>query len=523
MRPCAAALLALVPAPLQAQGTRGWLPDERAIISDYSVVAALAADDARLYVATGNGLGIYDVRFRQWEPPVSFLDGYPRAPVTVALADPAEEAVWLGTAGALFRYRPQIRQWESFRVAGGVLDLAYDLDDPLRGIYVRTRSGWEVLRAGAAFPAPAHDVPAPGRRAGAMSAEELFRRFPAADALRAQVLTDERLRTFQYTAAVRVPTRDDVYLGTNGMGVIHLDPGIVRFESMTFGLLAPGVGAVLTVPGGVWTGTDHRARRTGFTFIDDRLQRYEWQEGARATGFGFGGARDLLMRDDVVWAATDRGVVRFAPGRDVTTRLTSGHGLPDDDSYALAQGPAGVWVGTAFGLALVGDDDVVTRIGRGAPTPVLALAARRDTVWVGTTAGLGVAWPGADGIVVPPDVNATPELKSAVVAVMLRGDTIAAATIDRLIWRRGEEPWRVERALALELGTIHALAPDAGGVWVGGENGLGFFRFTDRTFLFAARRADLPGPVRDLALSGAFLWVATEGGAVRFRVQSLRP
>ena len=523
MRPFPIALLMYASASLQAQGTRHWLPEERAVASDYSIVQALAADDARLYVATRNGLGIYDVRFRQWELPVSFLDGYPRAQVTVALADPAEDAVWLGTVGGLFRYRPQIRQWESFSVGGGVLDLMYDGDDPLRGIYIRTRSGWDVLRLGGGIPTPAVDLPAPARRVGSMSVEELFNRFPAADALRAQVLTDERLRTFRYTAAVRVPNREDMYLGTNGMGVIHLDVGIVRFEPLPFGLLAPGVGAVFAVPGGVWTGTDHRARRTGFTFVDDRLQRYEWEEGARATGFGFTGVRDLLMREDMIWAATDRGVVRFGPGRDAAERLTTGNGLPDNDAYALAQGPAGVWVGTAFGLAHVDDDDAIMQIGRGAPTPVLALAASRDTVWVGTTAGLGLAWPGGDGIMVPPDMQAVPELKSAIVAVVVRGDTVGAATVDRLIWRGGPDGWRVERVLALEVGAIYALAPDAGGVWVGGENGLGFFRFADRSFLLAARRADLPGPVRDLAVSDEHLWVATEGGAVRFRKQALRP
>lgn len=507
---------------LSAQGSRDWRPEERAVISDYSIVTALAASESRVYVATRNGLGIYDWRLREWEPPVSLLDGYPRLPVHAALADPTEEAVWLATAEGVVRYRPQIRQWETILIPGGVSDLMYDGDDPLEGMFLRTRRGWELLRPGAVIPATARNLPPPGRRVTPMSVEDLERQFPVADAMRAEVLLDDRLRTFRYTTAVRVPRIEEVYLGTNGMGVLRLDLGIVRFERLPFGLVASGAGAVAAVPGGVWAGSDHRALRPGFTFVGERLQRYVWKEGPRRTGFAFAGVRDVVVRRREVWGATDRGVIRVDVDGDDAVRLTSGDGLPDDQVYALGQGGPGVWIGTALGLALARDGGEIRRVGPRQVT-VLALAPFRDSVWVGTTAGLGLAWAAGERIVVPPDVDALPELKAAIIALALAGDTLVAATTDRLVWRAGADEWLVERVLGRELGVIYALAPDDGGVWVGGELGVGFYRYGDRTFVIVARRGDVPGPVRDLSVGGDYLWVATEGGAVRFLRRALVP
>ena len=67
------------------------------MISDFSYVQAIAASPSLVFAATTHGLTICDRLARVWQPPITALDGYPAAPVRVALADLVANAVWLGT------------------------------------------------------------------------------------------------------------------------------------------------------------------------------------------------------------------------------------------------------------------------------------------------------------------------------------------------------------------------------------------------------------------------------------------
>jgi ligand-binding sensor domain-containing protein len=513
-----AALLATA-APLAAQ-SRQWTERERVIVSDFRNVRALAASEARVYVASETGLGMYDRRFQRWEPPVTMAEGYPREPVFAALADPADDALWLGTALGVVRFRPIFRQFEVFLVPGGVRDFLYDRDDPFRGIYLRTTGGWEFLSRGAFSPSR-EPLPPASRRAGSLGVEALMSREPVVEAMRAAVLMDERMRTFNYTAAAVVPGTDEYYLGTNGGGVVRFDALIQRFEPLPFGLLSPGAGAVLAVPGGVWVGTDGRTPRAGLTFVAEDLQRYAYEEGPRGTAFGGHSVRALMARGGEVWAATDRGVVRVVPNGE-TSRLTTVNGLPDNETFALAQGPSGAWIGTAAGLAFLPRDGDDVHVATGVPVPVLALAAARDTVWVGLTAGLGLAVPGGD-ILIPPGWDSTPELREAIVAITRVADTLVVATVNHVLWQPPEGRWRVVQSVGPQVGAIYTLAPDEGGVWVGGRNGLVRFGFVASDLRVFRVPGDVPGLVRGIASDRHYLWVATDAGLVRFERSALQP
>src|SRR5207245_8935839 len=90
-----------------------WRPEERAFVSDFSVVTAVAASPFTLYAATTHGLLIYDRRTQHWALPVTTLDGYPSERVRTALADPVDDAVWLGTSSGWARDDANIRRWDS--------------------------------------------------------------------------------------------------------------------------------------------------------------------------------------------------------------------------------------------------------------------------------------------------------------------------------------------------------------------------------------------------------------------------
>ncbi|NIM50228.1 MAG: hypothetical protein GTN62_05035, partial [Gemmatimonadales bacterium] len=469
MRGAAVLLAALACAqPLSAQvGSRVWRPDERVIISDFSYVEALAVSEDVLYQATRGGLGIYDRRFARWNPPVTHLDGYPTEPVLAALVDPLDRSAWLGTGQAVLRYEPVLRLFESIPLPGGARDLMFDRDDAIRGIYLRGRRGWQFLPRGSPIPTGAASLPPAGRQVRTTTVEAVLQQVPFALARAPLTLMDERVRRYRYTAAAVAPVTDEIFFGTDGLGVLRVDAATTEVERLPFGILDRAVGAVVTVPGGVWTGTGLRGRRVGFAFVSDDVQRYEYDEGPPATGYNFRAVRDLTARGRSLWAATDAGVVRVEPRVRAESMMT-GFGLGMEDAYALAQGSQGVWVGTRSGLAFVSDDGVVTRIDDRVVDPILALAATRDTVWVGGLRGLGVTWHGSREIVVPRDVAENVVLRGTIVALTFSADTLVAATPDRIAWRTPEGQWLIERVIAGELGELTVLAGDVAGVWVGG-------------------------------------------------------
>jgi ligand-binding sensor domain-containing protein len=269
---------------------------------------------------------------------------------------------------------------------------------------------------------------------------------------------------------------------------------------------------VVATPGGVWVGTSERSVRQGLTFVADDLQRYATEEGPPGTGFGATLVRSLLARDGEVWAATDGGIVRVGPdGR--TQRLRRVEGLPDDEVFGLSAGPTGVWVATARGLALVPSDSTVERCD-GPQVLALAVLAAGDSAWAGLTEGLALVTP--DGVVrVAPGSDTLPELRSAIVALARRADTLVAATVDRLLWRSPDGVWHVERVLS-EVAPIYALAADVGGLWVGGRGGLLRFHLGTHGGVPYLAPGDVPGMVLGIAPADRYVWVATDAGLVRF-------
>ena len=248
--------------------------------------------------------------------------------------------------------------------------------------------------------------------------EDIDARLPFVRAMGASVLVDQRLRQYHFTCATVVPQSDVYFLGTDGRGLVKVDALVASIEPVPFGLLDRGASAVLAVSGGVWTGSDEFARRPGLTFVSDDFQRFTYEEGPRATGFGASVVRALASRGKEIWAATDYGIVRVEPG-GTSRQLLSVDGLPDNETYALAASPSRLWIGTARGLAYVPADTVLVERTDGPAVPTLALAAAGDSVWVGFTEGLGLALPDGETFVAP-GVDTLAELREPIVAIARR-------------------------------------------------------------------------------------------------------
>jgi ligand-binding sensor domain-containing protein len=145
-----------------------------------------------------------------------------------------------------------------------------------------------------------------------------------------------------------------------------------------------------------------------------------------------------------------------------------------------------------------------------------------DSIWVGTPRGIFLALPDEEDLVRPAGLAAA-SLQVPVVGFATLGDTLVALTRDRMIWRdpRGRA-WSLGPNLSGLLGRLRSFAPDGPGFWVAGDRGVGFARL-DGSPVRALREGDLPGPANDLAVDHDHLWIATEDGLVRFRLDAIRP
>ena len=442
------------------------------MISDFSVIEAVAASSWYVYAATTHGLLIYDRVSRRFRDPVTAIDGYPAPRVRRAIADPTANAVWLD-------------------LGAGAGYLRYDVDG----------RAWTPG--------------SPTFSTGTLSVEAALASAPLADAMRAAILTDERLRTYRFTAAAATPERPEVFFGTSGLGLVRVDKQTGEWEVLSYGLLAPAVGAVTRVPDGVWAATRAlagRAPRRGLTWVAGDLSSTRTSEGGRAAlGFSFLYARRLLADGDRLWIATEQGVVR------VDSTGSAPRQWPLSDVTCLARSPRGIWAGTTRGLSLITADEQVQDVGPGGMA-ITSLLVGADTVWVGTSLGLAHVVPGGTEMTIPAELSDRASLRVPVYGLARFQDTIVMATDRELLWRDPMTRIWTPVPLPPALGIPTALTTTPQGeLWIGGTRGLAQAEIRSGLVHVHTVPFEIPAPVRDLASDRDYLWAATDSGLVRIQ------
>jgi ligand-binding sensor domain-containing protein len=258
------------------------------------------------------------------------------------------------------------------------------------------------------------------------------------------------------------------------------------------------------------------------TFVGDDLSEFHSLPGTSARGTPFNQVRELAGQNRSVWAATDLGVARAQPADSTVELVDERRGLPDSRVYSIVSRQGRIVVGTAHGLARLSDSMKVERVAPDYSDPVYSVFPAGDSVWAGTPAGLLLSLPGARGLVRPGGMI-SPSFQVAVVDLATLADTLVGLTQDQLFWRDpGSRVWTIGPNLSGLMGRLRRFVAEGPGFWVAGDRGVGFVRL-GMPAVQLLRQGDLPGAVNDLAVGQEFLWVATDGGLVRFRLNAIRP
>src|SRR3989442_4411548 len=152
-------------------------------------------------------------------------------------------------------------------------------------MFVQGAIGWGFLPRGVLLPVQDRRLPPPGQRVEPLDPRAALKQTPMADAMRALILTDPRLRSYRFTAAARSPDRSELFLGSDGTGLIRLDPMTGEWSRLTFGLLATRAGAVATAPGGAWVAAAGRVGEgPGLTWVAPEPSAATPVQGSGTTG-----------------------------------------------------------------------------------------------------------------------------------------------------------------------------------------------------------------------------------------------
>jgi hypothetical protein len=519
--PLTLAFAAAVVVTAHAQSpSRDWRPEDRTVIGDFSWITSVATAIDRVYVSSTSAVLIWNPQFRQWQGPYDPPDPAILARVFGSLVDPLDNSLWLARPNGWIHFQPELQLWDQGPVPDGIQTIAFDGNDPTPGLFLRTARGWQLLPRGGLTPTVGR---APARPVTPARVDDVLRSTPTLQANASQILVDPRLGVARFTAAARSFDNLGWYLGTSGVGLMFLQDGMALPERLPFGLRSPVVGAVFNALDGVWAATNRTTQaEPAITFVEREFKDFRSLQGQPAFGLPFGAVRKLVGQGTALWAATDRGLARIATADGRVDLLDQSRGLPDVPVYAVASRQGRITAGTRRGVVRVSDSLHVERLAPRFADPVLAVFPVGDTVWLGTQRGLVVALPGGQDVVRPSTLAAA-SLQAPVVALGSLGDTIVALTRDQLLWRDPRtEAWTLGPNLSAVLGGLVAFVADGPGFWVAGEQGVAFARLGTPP-VAPLRQGDLPGTANDVAVDRDFLWVATNGGLVRFRLDAVRP
>src|ERR1039457_4361227 len=217
---------------------------------------------------------------------------------------------------------------------------------------------------------------------------------------------------------------------------------------------------------GIWIAQDDK-------FIFQTIDRW--------TVFSAGATVNKLVVDqNILWIATDDGVIRFETGSQRSTKLTMDDGLPSQRVSTVAFDDQYVWFGTNKGLVRYRKTDRTLKLydeSNGLPSKTVTYSVTIGRqVWFGTRAGIAVFSPDVDGL------RAFGEADG-----MASGDVAEVFQVGSDLWCRtdiGLSRFRIQQRVfnnfpmtMMGAQQLRVMAVDGADIWLGTDNGL--FQFQD--------------------------------------------
>lgn len=491
-------------------------PDDQVLLGDFSRVNAVASSFDRVYVAYPTAIGIWRPNERRWDVPRSPPNPRDLEGVRAAVIDPLDQSAWFATDNGWLHYSTGGDRWDRGVLPGRVLQIATNPFDPGRGIWFRTTAGWVVQPA----IGPATPASPPSTLKLAPTIDDAARDLPQLRALAPTLLVGPRLQPGQFTGAAPAVSGGGWFLGTSNQGLLYFDRSAGAPTPLGLGIPSELVGAVIATGGGVWVATD-ADYRTGaaVTHVGGDLGSSLSLHGGRSQGMPFGAARQLVAGERVVWAATDRGLMRLGIDGEQVDRFDESRGLPDDRVTAIVQHRGRIVAATLRGLSTLDSSDALVRLVPSFQDAGTALASRGDTLWVGTTRGLFALVRGTSDLRMPEGLRLLTEGRTTILGVDYVADTLVAMTADQLLWRDPlSGAWNAGPLLSPQVGRLRVLDATEHGTWVGGDRGAALVYPGAGIARLLAAPGDLPAGVTGIANDGKFLWIGTPAGLVRFRM-----
>ena len=492
-------------------------PEDRVVLGNFARVNAIATSFDRVFVAFPTAVGLWRPLTQRWEVPRTPPRPAMLRDVRLAILDPADQSLWLGTAQGWIHYTPTLERWDEGPLPGTPTAIGVDPADGIGGAWFRIDGRWfRQARIGGAT-----QLATPSRSLQiAPTIDDALRDVPQLRTIAPRLVTGPGLEQGRLTAAAPLADGATWLLGTSNLGVLKLDRIGASAPPLALGLRGTSVGAIALLPDGIWVATDAELRTSAeLAFLPLDLSTSTSVDGAPPFGLPFAAARRIVASDRALWLATDQGVVRLTLPDRRTTRWNEVNGLPDPRTLSLVLHQGRMVAGTMRGLAEVQDDGTAERLAMRFIDPAYALLSRGDTLWVGTPFGLRAWMPGEVGLAEPEGLARLGGARVPVRGIGYVADTLVAMTESQLLWRDPLSGAWTAGPLLSGLGRLTAFAVTSDGIWVGGDRGAGFVRPMSPLLRILYAPTDLPGGVTAIASEGSYLWIGTTEGLVRLRLQ----
>ncbi len=534
---------------LQSSGNMFPRSDERVLVGSYTIVQAVEVSRRYVFSAGGSGVAILDRLFNRWMRPLAASDLFDASvfgqPVMLMVADPVEDALWIAAPGVVSVYRPGTELLRHTMITGVPDFLALD----------RSGSGDVIVRSAGQFTrisrigltTPLAGLPPLSSLVLPAKLTDLYREYPI---LRTQVqmflrqqLPETALGSTSLLSGAASPERSsELWLGTDGDGLLRFDPIFLEAKPFPYGLIEAGVGALAPAADGVWTaslGTSFNSgtgspmlrgnkARGGLSFASGDLQQFRWIDGTISVPFAGVRSRVLATCGSKAWIGTDRGLMRVRlDGSSEVALWTTLNGLPDNRVTSLAPRDEGTWIGTPRGILFVYDTASVSspsvrEVGERLldDVAVNALLLRNDTLWVGSDEGLLVIGrPQSHDRVLTRPLPDSISLRRPVRAIAASDSVLLVATDDavRILYPRLARAEVVDVLSGRKAGQVARVGIDAAAMWVAGSDGALLMSRSGGAVRLLRGGMDIPTPVLDIVATPDWIWLDTPQGLMRLR------